>query len=109
MIILVFIYKEGKFNDNSFLIDGYLFKAPGSLALYVIENNGIRMLIDTSSADNAGLIIGLETGLDVYHIIDLPIRIMNFPEVIIGLLLFGMSLASLGVLKSVRRMLRFVA
>lgn len=57
MIKLVFIYKEGKFNDNSFLIDGYLFKAPGSLALYVIENNGIRMLIDTSSADNADLII----------------------------------------------------
>jgi glyoxylase-like metal-dependent hydrolase (beta-lactamase superfamily II) len=57
VIKLVFIYKEGKFNDNSFLIDGYLFKAPGSLALYVIENNGIRMLIDTSSADNAELII----------------------------------------------------
>ncbi|MHA2039000.1 MAG: MBL fold metallo-hydrolase [Promethearchaeota archaeon] len=54
---MVFTYKEGNFNDNSFLIDGFLFKAPGSLALYVIENEGIRMLIDTSSADNADLII----------------------------------------------------
>ena len=54
---MVFIYKEGKFNDNSFLIDGLLFGAPGSLALYVIENNGTRMLIDTSTADNAKSII----------------------------------------------------
>ncbi len=55
------------------------------------------------------IIIGLETALDVYQIIDLPIRIMNYPEVILGLILFGISLSALGVLKSVRRMLRFVA
>lgn len=55
------------------------------------------------------IIIGLETALEVYQVIDLPIRIMNYPEVILGLLLFGMSLAALGVLKSVRRMLSFVA
>ncbi len=54
---MVFIYEEGKFNDNSFLVDGVLFGAPGSLALYVIENNGSRILIDTSTADNAKRII----------------------------------------------------
>jgi len=57
VIKLVFIYKEGKFNDNSFLIDGFLFGAPRSLALYVIENNGTRILIDTSTADQAKRII----------------------------------------------------
>ena len=54
---MVFIYEEGKFNDNSFLVDGVLFGAPGSLALYVIENNGSRILIDTSTVDNAKRII----------------------------------------------------
>lgn len=57
MIKLVFIYKEGKFNDNSFLIDGFLFGALRSLALYVIENNETRILIDTSTADQAKRII----------------------------------------------------
>jgi len=57
VIKLVFIFKEGKFNDNSFLIDGFLFGASRSLALYVIENNGSRILIDTSTADNAKRII----------------------------------------------------
>ena len=55
------------------------------------------------------IIAGLETALEVYQIVDLPIRIMNHPEVIIGMLLFGISLSALGVLKAVRRMLRFVA
>ncbi|MFX1573536.1 MAG: MBL fold metallo-hydrolase [Promethearchaeota archaeon] len=54
---MVFIHKEGKFNENSYLIDGYLFGAPRSLALYVIENNGTRMLIDTSTSESAEKII----------------------------------------------------
>jgi glyoxylase-like metal-dependent hydrolase (beta-lactamase superfamily II) len=54
---LVFIYKEGKFNDNSYLIDGSLFGASRNLALYVVENEGTRMLIDTSSADQVEGII----------------------------------------------------
>jgi cell division transport system permease protein len=41
--------------------------------------------------------------------VTLPIRIMDYPELIIGILIFGISLASLGVLKAVRRMLRFVS
>lgn len=45
---MVFINKEGKFNENTWLIDGYLFGGMGSLSVYVIENNGIRMMIDAS-------------------------------------------------------------
>ena len=48
MIILVFINKEGKFNENTWLIDGHLFGAKGNLSIYIIENNGIRMMIDAS-------------------------------------------------------------
>jgi glyoxylase-like metal-dependent hydrolase (beta-lactamase superfamily II) len=68
VIILVFIYKEGKFNDNSFLIDGFLFRVPNSLALYVIENNGTRMLIDTSTADQAKRIIKKLKEYEIYPI-----------------------------------------
>ena len=46
---MVFINSEGKFNDNSYLIDGQLFRMKGFMAVYVIENKGIRMMIDTSS------------------------------------------------------------
>ena len=65
---MVFINKEGKFNDNCFLIDGFLFGAPNSLALYVIENNGIRILIDTSTPDQAKRIIKKLKEYDVYPI-----------------------------------------
>ena len=65
---MVFIYKEGKFNDNSFLIDGFLFGGPGSLALYVIENKGTRMLIDTSTADQAKRIVDKLKTYNIYPI-----------------------------------------
>jgi glyoxylase-like metal-dependent hydrolase (beta-lactamase superfamily II) len=47
---MVYIDSEGKFNDNTFFIDGMLFRLPHQLSLYIIENNGTRMLIDTGSA-----------------------------------------------------------
>ncbi|KKK45019.1 hypothetical protein LCGC14_0829990 [marine sediment metagenome] len=65
---MVFINKEGKFNDNSFLLDGFLFGAPNSLALYVIENNGTRMLIDTSTPDQVKRIINKLKEYDIYPI-----------------------------------------
>jgi len=68
VIKLVFIYKEGKFNDNSYLIDGYLFGAPRSLALYVVENNGTRILIDTSTPEMAERIVNKLREFNIYPI-----------------------------------------
>jgi len=47
---MVFINSEAKFNDNTYLIDGSLFKLKGSMSIYVIENDGLRMMIDTSAS-----------------------------------------------------------
>lgn len=44
---MVFINEEGKFNDNSYLIDGLIFRLPKQLGIYVVENNGVRMMMDT--------------------------------------------------------------
>lgn len=46
---MVFINIDGKFNDNSYLVDAFLFKMRGNLAIYIIENNGMRIMIDTPS------------------------------------------------------------
>jgi glyoxylase-like metal-dependent hydrolase (beta-lactamase superfamily II) len=43
---MVYIDTEGKFNDNSYLVDGLLFRLPHHLSIYIIENNGMRMMID---------------------------------------------------------------
>ena len=42
------IIDEGKFNENTYLIDGMLFRLPGTMAIYIIENGGERMMLDTS-------------------------------------------------------------
>ncbi len=47
---MVFINSEGKFNDNSYLIDGELYRMKGNLALYVVENEGMRIMIDAGEA-----------------------------------------------------------
>lgn len=54
---MVFIKTEGKFNDNSYLIDAEMFKTKGMLSIYVIENEGMRMMIDTGEALTARKII----------------------------------------------------
>ena len=47
---MVYIESEGKFDENSYLIDGMLFRLPHQLSLYLIENNGTRMLLDAGAA-----------------------------------------------------------
>ena len=47
---MVFINSEGHFNENTYLIDGLLFRMKGFMAVYVIENKGMRLMIDTSSS-----------------------------------------------------------
>ena len=44
---MVFINSEGRFNENSYLFDGELFKLKGTLSIYLIESEGVRMLVDT--------------------------------------------------------------
>lgn len=44
---MVFINEEGKFNENSYLFDGFIFNLPNNLAIYIIENDGMRMMLDT--------------------------------------------------------------
>jgi len=65
---MVFIKTEGKINDNTFLIDGLLFRMPGNLAIYVIENNGMRMMIDTSEELAARKIVNKLKELKIYPI-----------------------------------------
>lgn len=55
------------------------------------------------------LIIATEYAIKYFVSFEVPVKILDHPEVILGLLLFGVSLASLGVLKAVRKMLRFLA
>ena len=47
---MVFLNFEGKFNDNTYLIDSLFFRLKDHLALYVIENDGVRMMIDAGEA-----------------------------------------------------------
>ncbi len=54
---MVFIHSEGKFNDNTYLVDGLLFKLKGSISIYIIENDGFRMMIDTSTSGVSKTII----------------------------------------------------
>jgi len=65
---LVFINQEGKFNDNSFLIDGYLYGNRRILSIYLIENEGKRMLIDTFTEDMAVRIVEKLKQLEIYPI-----------------------------------------
>ncbi|MCF7807855.1 MAG: ABC transporter permease [Candidatus Marinimicrobia bacterium] len=55
------------------------------------------------------IIAGIELSIVRSQFFDLPVRIHEYPQVILGLFIFGVSLSSLGVLKAVRRMLRFVS
>jgi len=54
---MVFINEEGKFNPNSYLIDGLIFHLPKQLSVYVLENEGERLMIDTGVAISVRKII----------------------------------------------------
>lgn len=65
---MVFINSEGKFNDNSYLIDGYFFGVKKGLAIYVVENNGKRLLIDTSSKTASRQVVKKLKELNIFPI-----------------------------------------
>jgi len=67
VIKIVFINTEGKFNENTYLIDGIpLFGSQGSVAVYAIENRGETMLIDTSFSLMARRVISRLKAFDIY-------------------------------------------
>ena len=65
---MVFINKEGQFNENTWLIDGHLFGGKGNLSIYIIENDGTRMMIDASEKATAPKIIEKMKEFKIYPI-----------------------------------------
>ena len=62
------IIDEGKFNENTYLIDGMLFRLPGTIAIYVIENGGECMMFDTSEPLSARKIVKKLKEYDLFPI-----------------------------------------
>lgn len=44
---MVIIRADGKINENTYLFDGKFMNLPGLLSVYIIENDGIRVMIDS--------------------------------------------------------------
>lgn len=57
MIVIVYINSEGKINENCYLIDGMLMGLPKFLSIYILENNGMRLMIDAGEAMKARKIV----------------------------------------------------
>ncbi|MFX0082367.1 MAG: MBL fold metallo-hydrolase [Candidatus Hodarchaeota archaeon] len=57
MIYIVIINSEGKFDDHHYLLDGMTIGLPKFLSIYIIENNGMRMMIDVGETLKARTII----------------------------------------------------
>ena len=53
MNLIVFISNEGKFNDNSYLLDGMVMNLQKFLSVYIIESNGERLMIEVGEAIKA--------------------------------------------------------
>ncbi len=78
---LVFINSEGKFNDNTYLIDSLFFRLEGHLALYVIENDGVRMMIDAGEALMARKVVKKLKDLGIYPIHKILLTHSHFDHV----------------------------
>ena len=50
MIQIVIINSEGKYTNNYYLIDGMTMGLPKFLSIYIVENNGMRLMIDVGEA-----------------------------------------------------------
>ncbi|MFX0048705.1 MAG: MBL fold metallo-hydrolase [Candidatus Hermodarchaeota archaeon] len=57
MIYITIINSEGKFNDHYYLIDGMPMGVPRFLSIYIIENNGMRLMIDVGETSKARTVI----------------------------------------------------
>jgi glyoxylase-like metal-dependent hydrolase (beta-lactamase superfamily II) len=68
VIIIVHINSEGKFNENSYLIEAMTMNLPKFTAIYIIENQGMRLMIDTGDAIKARKIVKKIKELELYPI-----------------------------------------
>jgi glyoxylase-like metal-dependent hydrolase (beta-lactamase superfamily II) len=65
---MVHIIEEGKFNENAYLLDGEFLKTEKTLAIYVIESNGTRLMLDTGEALSARRVIKKLKKFNIYPI-----------------------------------------
>jgi glyoxylase-like metal-dependent hydrolase (beta-lactamase superfamily II) len=76
-----FINSEGRFNQNTYLIDGELYRMKGNIALYVVENEGMRMMIDVGEALMAKKVLRKLVDLDLYPIHKILLTHSHFDHV----------------------------
>ena len=57
MTIIVFINSEGKYDENYYLIDGLTMGMQKFLSIYIVEHNGMRLMIDVGETLKARKIL----------------------------------------------------
>ncbi len=62
------INSEGKINDNSYLVDAWLFRVEKNLSLYVIENEGEKVMIDAGVSISARKVVNKLKELGLFPI-----------------------------------------
>ncbi|MFW9877522.1 MAG: MBL fold metallo-hydrolase [Candidatus Thorarchaeota archaeon] len=62
------INSEGKFNNNSCLIDGMTMRLPKFLGIYIVENKGMRLMIDVGESSVSRKIIKKINDFGLYPI-----------------------------------------
>ncbi len=65
---MVHIREEGKFNENAYLLDAEFLKTEKTCGIYIIENEGIRMMIDAGEALSVRKIIKKLKAFNIYPI-----------------------------------------
>ena len=78
---MVYINNEGKFNDNTYLIDAELYKLKNSLAIYVIENEDMRVMVDSPSELGVRKFIKKLKNLNLYPIHKILLTHSHFDHV----------------------------
>lgn len=78
---MVFINSEGKFNNNSYLIDAQLYRLKNTLSVYIIENEGLRLMIDAGEKLMVRKVVQTIKSLGLYPIHKLLLTHSHFDHV----------------------------
>jgi glyoxylase-like metal-dependent hydrolase (beta-lactamase superfamily II) len=68
VIEIVIINSEGKIGDNYYLLDGMPMGVANLLSIYIVENEGMRLMIDVGEATKARSLMKKLKNLDLYPI-----------------------------------------